>query len=156
MPAHNIRSNSSKTHFNIVFPSTARSYKCSLIEASSPTLRTHLTSSVALPCHTPLLFHPSSFHHPNNVWWGAEIMKIFITQFPTFPYTRLPLRVNYLPQHPILKHTQPKPRIRPSMWQTTPLTCNQSKDRGQKIRTYPLWSSILGLPDFQTIGTWRW
>jgi len=42
-------------------------------------------------------------------------MKVFITQFPTFPCTRLPLRVKYLSQHLILKHAQPKPRILPSV-----------------------------------------
>ena len=155
MLGHTIRTNSLKAHFNIIFPSTARSSKCSLFEVSSPTLCTHLTSSVSLPCNMSRLFQPSSFAHPNNVRWQAEGMKVFITQFPTLPCTCHPLRVKYLPQHPVLKHTQPLSRILPSQWQSTPLTCNQSKDRGQKARTYSLCSSSLRPPDFPTIGTWR-
>ena len=55
--------------------------------------------------------HPirsSWFYHPNNIVWGVQIIKLLIMYFSPFPYYLVPPRPKYSPQHPILKHPQPK------------------------------------------------
>jgi hypothetical protein len=83
--------------------------------SNSILLSTPMSSKWSLPFPTFLcIFHPSlerhmhhtyyrlRFNHPNNIWWRADIMKLFIIQFSSSFHYFLPLR----PQHPILKHSQ--------------------------------------------------
>ena len=52
-------------------------------------------------------FHSSRFDHPNNIWWGVQIIKHLIMQFYPLCCYFVPIRTKYSPQHPILKHHQP-------------------------------------------------
>ena len=64
--------------------------------------------------YTPLLSHhtcymsrpsrSSRFYHPNNIWWGIQIIKLLIMYFSPFHYYSYTITP---PQHPILKHPQP-------------------------------------------------
>jgi hypothetical protein len=47
------------------------------------------------------------FDHQNNFWWVVKIMKFLIMYFSPLPSHLVPLRTQYLPQHPILKRHQP-------------------------------------------------
>jgi len=64
------------------------------------------TSSLPHTCYMP---HPShsSFHCPNNVWCGEHIIKLLVVQSSQMPCYLIPLRHKHIPQHPILKHSQP-------------------------------------------------
>ena len=46
-------------------------------------------------------------YHPNNIWWGMQIMELLIVQFSPLPRYLVRLSPKYLPQHPIFKHPQP-------------------------------------------------
>jgi len=65
----------------------------------------HLSSPHA--GYMTLLSHSSVFVHPNNFWWAVQIIKLLITQFSLLPCYLIPLRTEYSPQYPILKHPQP-------------------------------------------------
>jgi len=58
-------------------------------------------------CYMPGPSHSSRFHHPNNIWWALQIIKLLIIQISPLPFYLVPLSPKYFPQHPILKHTQP-------------------------------------------------
>jgi len=92
-------------NFNIILPSAPRSYKW------SPTFRFPTQNALCislLVCatrFTPLIF--LHFINTNNIWSGAQVMKIFIKQiFPSYCHF---LRVwsNYFPRRPILEYLQP-------------------------------------------------
>jgi hypothetical protein len=51
--------------------------------------------------------HYSRFYHPNNIWWGAQIIRLLIMQFPPLSFYFVPLRPKYSSQQLILKHPQP-------------------------------------------------
>jgi hypothetical protein len=52
--------------------------------------------------------HSSRFDHPNTIWWGVNIIKLLNMKFYPLPCYLVPLRPKYSPQHPILKHPQPR------------------------------------------------
>jgi len=56
-------------------------------------------------CYIRRPSHSSRFDHPNNIRWGLQIIKPLYIQFSRY---FVPLRPKYSPQHPILKHPQPK------------------------------------------------
>ena len=63
----------------------------------------------ALLPHTCYMSRPShcfQFDHPNNIRWGVQIIRLYIS-FSPLPCYFVPLRPKYYPQHPILKHPQP-------------------------------------------------
>ena len=68
------------------------------------TLYIHLIHTRYMPSPS----YSSLFDHPNNIWWAVQIIKLLIIQFSPFPSYLVPLRHKYSPQHPILKHPQPK------------------------------------------------
>jgi len=95
-PVQNLKPYFSKIHFNVTFPFT-------------PTL-----PIVPLYCisdydfirisHVPI--HVPSCHHPHNICWRVQIMKLLIIQFCPISCYSLPLRSKYSPQLPVLKHSQ--------------------------------------------------
>ena len=64
-------------HFNIILPATPRSFAWSL---SFIFLHQNLvrTSHFSHTCYMPCPSHSSWFDHPNNIWWGVQIIKLFI------------------------------------------------------------------------------
>ena len=59
--------------------------------------------------HTHYMPHPSNccrFDHPNNIWWGVQIIKLLIMQLPPLPCYLVPPIPKYSLEHPILKHPQ--------------------------------------------------
>jgi len=59
-------------------------------------------------CYMPHPFHSSRFDRPNTIWWRVNIIKLLIMKFSPLPCYLVPLRPKYSPQHPILKHPQPR------------------------------------------------
>jgi hypothetical protein len=64
-------------------------------------------SALSLKFHRPCSFHSSWFYHPNNIWWGVQIITLLFMQSFLFPCYLVPLRTKYLPQHLILQHPRP-------------------------------------------------
>ena len=58
-------------------------------------------------CYMPRPPQSSRFYHPNNIWWGVQVIKLLIVWFSPFPCYFVPLRPKYSPQQPFLKHLQP-------------------------------------------------
>ena len=48
--------------------------------------------------HMSLLSHPL-FNHPINMWWGAQIMKFLVMEYPPDPCYLFPLKPKYLPRY---------------------------------------------------------
>jgi hypothetical protein len=69
-PVHALTSHLFKANFNIIIPSTPKSFK----------LRLYFRF-LSLPrnCHRPNRF---TLVHPNNIWWGTQIFKLLIMEFP--------------------------------------------------------------------------
>jgi hypothetical protein len=100
-----------KIHINIILSSTPGSSKWSpslrfphqnpIFTSTSPLLHT---------CYIPRA-SDSRFGHPNNIWWGAQIIKLLIMSFyPLYCYI-VPLRLKYSPGNSTLKHSH-------SVWAT--------------------------------------
>lgn len=67
---------------------------------------------ISLFCHTcymPWTSHTPGCDNPNNIWWGAKIMKLFIKGFSPNSRHLIPVRPKLPPQHPILEYPQPTP-----------------------------------------------
>ena len=77
--------------------STRRSYTWSL-------LCMHLSSPRT--CYMSRLSHSSWFYHEKSNWRGLQAMKNLIVQSAPLACYLVPLRPNYLQQHPILKQPQ--------------------------------------------------
>ena len=74
-PVHSLPSCFFTTNFNINLPPIHKSSRGIFLSGFLPKHCMHFFSSpyvqyVLLPSH----FYP--IHHPNNVWWGAKIMKL--------------------------------------------------------------------------------
>jgi hypothetical protein len=80
--------------------------KCSL-SLTSPSQSPVCTSHSTHTCHIPRPPHSSLFYRVNNLWWGAQIMKLLIMQSSPLPCYLVPLRPKYPLQHPILQHPKP-------------------------------------------------
>ena len=61
-----------KIHFDIILPFLTRSSKWSLSFRFSRPVR---NSPVSHTCHMPSRLQSSWFDHPNDIWWGVEIVK---------------------------------------------------------------------------------
>lgn len=87
-------------HFNIILQS---------IPTSSKRFFFHRTSSQHFICLslTPMLppFHIPWFDDPNNIWRGAQIMKILLLHFLNCPFTFFLLGSNIFPSIPFSKIT---------------------------------------------------
>ena len=90
----------SSSHLRLGFPS-------GLFPSDLPTKPCVCPSLLPHACDTHRLSRSFLFDHSNNVWWGEQIMKLFILQSPRLPCNFIPVRPKYLPQYHILKHPQP-------------------------------------------------
>ena len=57
-------------------------------------------------CYRPRPSHSSLFYHPKNIGWAVQFIKLLIAWFSPLPCHLVPLRPQWSPQHPILKHPQ--------------------------------------------------
>ena len=71
---------------NIILPSTSRSSQVFCFPPVSPPKTPYTPLLFPYTCYMP---HPSHsrFYHPNNIWWGVQIMKLLIVYFSPFPVT---------------------------------------------------------------------
>jgi hypothetical protein len=67
----------SKIHFNIILPSTTRSFP----------LKSYMHSSSHHACYMPWPFHSPWHGHSNCTWWRVQLMKLLIMQFLQPPVT---------------------------------------------------------------------
>ena len=95
-----------KIHLNIMLSSMRGSPKWSL---SLRFLHQNPAFTTPLPhtCYMHRPSHSSRLDHPNNIWWGVQIIKLLVIKCVPFPCYLVPLRPKYSPQHPILKYSQP-------------------------------------------------
>jgi len=89
-----------KFHFNIIIPSTPGSSKWPSL--SFPYQNPVCSSPLPHTCYMPRPSHSSRFDHPNNVWWGVQIIKVphyvlftplllrpsYTQKFSSTPYSR--------------------------------------------------------------------
>ena len=101
---HTMQSCCLKIHFNFIVSSVPRPSKWSLsFRFPSPK---PVCTSLPHSCHMPCSSHSSWFRHPTNIWWAVQIMKLLtVLSHPVLCYL-IPLSPKYLPQYPILKHSQ--------------------------------------------------
>jgi len=89
---------------NIIFPSTH-----GLPSGSFPSGYSHQEPvCISLPPYLPYACssHPAWFDYPNNMCWQVRIMKLLMhSSLATCYFFRL--KSEYLPQHPVLGHSQP-------------------------------------------------
>jgi hypothetical protein len=64
------------------------------------------TSPLPRTCYMLLPSHSSWFDHPNNIWFGVQIIKLLIMCISSLPCSLAPLRPKFPPPHPI--HKQPQ------------------------------------------------
>jgi len=100
-PVHDFPSHFLKMRFNIIIPPTLKYSKWSLhLGFPTKTLYALLLSSMPATC-------PSiSFLFANNIRWRLQTINLLITWSSPLPCYLVPLRPKYVPQHPILEHTQ--------------------------------------------------
>jgi hypothetical protein len=58
-------------------------------------------------CYIPCPAYFSSFNYRNNIWWGVQSIKLFVTLYSSLPCYLVRYRSRYPPQHPILEYPQP-------------------------------------------------
>jgi hypothetical protein len=73
-PVHPSSSYFLKIHFSAILPSTPRSSKRSL-SPESPHQNPVCTSPLSHACYMPYPSYSSWVDHPNNIWWGLQILK---------------------------------------------------------------------------------
>jgi hypothetical protein len=73
----------------------------------APQFCTH--SSFRNACYVLYSSHPPSIDNPNrhNIWRKAQTIKLIIKQTSAASCNSIPLRFEYSPQHPFLRHSQP-------------------------------------------------
>lgn len=67
-----------KVYFNINFPSTPRSSKWCF--PSGVPWKPYVLLSSLQTCLMIYPLHFSSLYHPNNIWWGVQVMQLHFTQ----------------------------------------------------------------------------
>jgi hypothetical protein len=66
-------------------------------------MRVFLISIIRTTCTTHLL----QIDYPNNIWWSAQIMELFIILFYPASFQFISLSSKYYPKHPIHIHPLP-------------------------------------------------
>jgi hypothetical protein len=94
-----------KIHLNIILPSTP-GYPQWLLSLRFPYQNPVHVSPLHYPSYMPRPSHSTGFYRPHNIGWAVQIIKLLIMKFSPLPCHLVPLRPNYSPQHPILKHPQ--------------------------------------------------
>jgi hypothetical protein len=69
-----------------------------LFPSGFPTINPVYTSLLLHTCCMFRPYHPR-FDHPNDIWWGVEIIKLLSMQFSPLPCFLVSLRLKYSPQH---------------------------------------------------------
>jgi hypothetical protein len=81
IPVHVLESHYQTIHLNIILPSRPRSSKrffSSCFTAKLLYTRTPLLSPIPANAHPS---HSSWFDHPNNIWWGVNVIKLLVISF---------------------------------------------------------------------------
>jgi hypothetical protein len=99
---------------NVLFPSGFPNKTLYTPLLSSPPYVLH-----ADPCHS------FRFHQNNNVWCGAQIIKLHTIYFSPLPCYLVPLKPKYSHKYAILKHPQPTflPIKQKQTWVSSGLHC---------------------------------
>jgi len=93
-------------HFNNILLSMPK-YANKFPSLRSPHQNPVCTSPVSYTCYMPRPSHSSWFYSSNNIWWGAQSMKLIVKIVFSNRCLLVPLKPKCLPQHPILEHPQP-------------------------------------------------
>ena len=93
-------------HLNINIPSTPGSPKWSLY-LRFPHQNSACNYTLPNTCYMLRLSHSSQFDHPNDIWWGVQIIKLLNMLFSLLSCCFVPPRPKYSPHHPTLKQPQP-------------------------------------------------
>jgi len=104
-PVHTLPTYFSKIHTNIIFLSTFMSSNWSSLQVSQPKIYIHFSSPPWILHIPPISSHPSWFDHPQNIWWGLQVMKLLIMQSSSVLCHFFFLRSKYS-QHPVLRCPQ--------------------------------------------------
>ena len=127
------------------------------------------TSPASHTCDMPCFSH-SWFDHPNSIWWGVQITKLFFMYSSPLSCYLFPLGPKYLSQHPILEQPHPmfvpvceRPDFTPilnkkhnygsvylkyicfwiSDWKTKDSTANDSKHSLTSVYFFSAWMKFL-------------
>jgi hypothetical protein len=60
--------------------------------------------------------HSSCFDHPNDIWWGVQIIKLLVMQSSPLPSYPVPPRPKYLFSAPYFRKASAY--VSPSLWAT--------------------------------------
>ena len=94
-------------HFNIILPSTPRSFKWCLSLRFPPT-KTLYTPAAPHTCYMPRPSRFSLFDYQNSIWWSVQIIMLPVMQSSPVPCYFVSLSSKYLSQDPILENPLPK------------------------------------------------
>ena len=108
-----------------------------LLPSAFPT-KTVSTSTFRHICHIPRPSNSFWFDHPNNIWWGIQIMEILIMQSFPLSCSLIPLRDKRLPPHPVGISEHPQPTFLPQCgWPSfTPIQNNRQNYSSTYFNVY--------------------
>jgi len=114
-----------------------------LFPSGFPTKTLVYLSSPPHTCHMPCPWHSFGFDHPNNIWWGVQIIKLLIIWIFPLPIYLIPFKLNYASSASVLKHSSAY--VPPSVWVTkfkTPIQNNRQNYRSVYLNLCILDSSL--------------
>jgi len=101
------------------------------------------TSPLSYTCYVSRPSHSSQVDHPNNIWWRVQMIKLLFMYSSPLPCYLVPLRPKYLPQHPILGHSQPMFLSKCESLSLTPIQNNRQNYSGVLVSNSH--SSLVGV-----------